>query len=245
MYDGTGQWFGTNVDASGNPTGSGDCTTVCPLTAITPNGNNMNDIKNGPYFYCLFSGIPDMMVPPIAVPEPYNTNKPAKQYYTTQTNFYPKPLSDCPYATIAYFSSSGNVPKLPQGPGGERFCDQWPAGSKLLVMVYDGTVSTSIPQAVTVVGYGIIQIDGYANNWNGHSVSGLGKSGNTAYGHAVKITDLFPSLAGDPHLTDPYIIQPVAGESCTDFLVLLKKIQVFQVKLVDSSNDMGYGMTTH
>jgi Flp pilus assembly protein TadG len=243
-YDGSGQWYTINLDASGNPTGNGDCSD-CQLPTTTPNGNNMDNLKLGPYFYFLFNGISEKTVPPIAVPEPYNPNMPHNQYYKTQASLYTQP-SNCPYATIAYFSSSGNIPKLPLGPGGERFCDQWPIGSRLLVMVYDGTVSANIPQAVTIVGYGVIQIDGYSNGGGSGKVpASLNASGNTAYGHALKITDLFPSLAGDAHLTDPYIITPTSTDTCDSFLSIVKQVKLAQVKLVDSSNNMHYGMTAH
>jgi Flp pilus assembly protein TadG len=240
-YDGTGQWYSAE-------NGTGDCTSNCPMPTTTPNGNNMDNLKASYYPY-LFTGIPDTLVPPVAVREPYNNTKPSNKYYTTQANYYPKPTSNCPYATIAYFASSGNVPKLPKGPGGERFCDAYPKGSKILVMVYDGTVTGNVPQAVTIVGYGIIQIDGYTNSpWNGKSLSSLGASGSTAYGHAVNIKTLYPALPTDASvdLSDPYIIQPAAGGDPCAFLTWLKtNIQVPQVNLVDSGNDMHYGMTTH
>jgi hypothetical protein len=72
-----------------------------------------------------------------------------------------------------------------------------------MVMVYDGTIHDK--DLVTVIGYGVIEIDGYKNGkWNGSSP--LGEKGGTAYGHAVPhgLTD----GGGLADVSDTYLIQP-------------------------------------
>ncbi len=67
-------------------------------------------------------------------------------------------------------------------------------------MVYDGTFTRGVPNAADVltnVGFVAIQIDGYSSsipslNTSGPT-SGIGTSGNTAYGHALA-NILEPSL---------------------------------------------------
>ena len=187
-YDGTGNWW------SASDTGSTDCPA---LASAAPSQGNVDSDKMGSYFNYLFTGITDIpngsIVPPLAVTEVYNSGKGASAYPANQASFYPPPpgttTSNSPYATVSYFSTGGNLPNVPQGPNHARFCDQYPIGSKVMVMVYDGVVTNpggTAPNVVTVIGYGIIQIDGYANGGGGGGVPGnLKASGNTAYGHAI------------------------------------------------------------
>jgi hypothetical protein len=238
-YDGTGNWF------MANNTGSGACSSVASTGA--PKQGTVDNDKMGSYFNYLFTGITDVpnasIVPAMAVPELYNNDYPKYPPNSKQPNYYvyPTPTSASPYATVAYFSTGGNLPTVPQGPGGGRFCDQYPPDvSKLLVMVYDGIVQTpkSASDVVTVIGYGVVQVDGYSSG-SGKNPS-LGSSGNTAYGHAIP-----HGIAGQ---ADPYLIQLPAGATCTDLMQILAELQQNfpAAKLVDSNEaDMHYGMTTH
>jgi hypothetical protein len=237
-YDGTGNWF------SASNTGSTDCPS---LSTAAPSTGDVSNDKMGTYFNYLFTGITDIpngsIVPALAVTEGnYNVNYPAGQ-----ASFYPPPpgttTSNSPYATVTYFADGGNLPTVPQGPNHARFCDQYPIGSKVMVMVYDGVVTNpggTAPFVVTIIGYGIIQIDGYSNGGGGGGVPGnLKASGNTAYGHAVP-----HNLPGQ---SDPYLIQLPAGATCADVMAIIRSVQdeYPTAKLVDSSNNMHYGMTAH
>ena len=82
---------------------------------------------------------------------------------------------------------------------------------------------------VTVVGYGIIQVDTVGPpTWTGHALP-----------HGIAGQD------------DPYIIQPTLANpkfSCSDVMQILAKLQQKYpaAKLVDSNADMHYGMlNTH
>jgi len=191
---------------------TGSCTPSCDsnLTPLPEPGVKtglVNPQKYDQNFAYMFEGIPDNVIPPNAVREvirptinPYTFNN-----YTSAEGNDP---SKCPYATIPYFSSSGTGPVGKKFDAesvydGNRFYNVHPKGDRVLVMVYDGThAGDAFPNqadAVTVVGYGVIEIDGYKNGpWNGSSK--LDDKGGTAYGHAIP-----HGLAGED---DIYIIQP-------------------------------------
>jgi hypothetical protein len=106
---------------------------------------------------------------------------------------YPHPTSSCPFATVAYFSSSGIQPINKQY-NGNSFNEVYPPGEKIVALVYDGTfepqADPNAPNAVTVVGYVLLEIDGYGSS-NPKNLdldlptNKLGTSGNTAYAHAL------------------------------------------------------------
>ncbi|MBI1922550.1 MAG: hypothetical protein HYS23_15885 [Geobacter sp.] len=148
-------------------------------------------------------------VPPTAVKEKY-TDK----YYLTE---YTKPnTSDKPYATVAHMETSGKV-SLNQEVDGKSFQDVYPPGEQIVAMVYDGTFNTDhdpkMPNAVTVVGYVLLQIDGYSSKEPSQMTEAdkktiktgfWGNNGNTAYAHAVApmieggrpFSELYPEING-------------------------------------------------
>ncbi len=216
QYDGAdGHWYSVT-------NGTGSCTD-CTNGNVSgpggaPNNGSINNQKNTFKDY-INNGIPDGLVPPNAVHEAYNPN------YGTgsdaqQQNAY-KAIgtftSQCPYATIPHFDTSGNLSGL-----------NLAVGQKVLVMVYDGyTEKNGGLSVVTVVGYGIIQVDTIgAPTWTGHAIP-HGISGQA----------------------DAYLLQPSsANPSCSDLMQLLAQVQQNfpSAKLVDSNDaDMHYGMTTH
>lgn len=232
-------WHTLPATATGTCT---DCSSGFPSIPGVTSGA-VNSTKFDPSFMYLFTGIPTGVIPPDAVRELIRTLPNGYDFdnYSVSNGNDP---SNCPYATIPYYSSSGNIPTLPKGPNGQTFADRYPKGSRFLVMVYDGThTSNSDPSqanVVTVVGYGVIQVDGYAsgNNFDGTPAS-LGARGNTAYGHAVPhmLTAVDPLVAD---VSDPFLIQPpmdpksARSGSCsfTDLLKTAQSLGGSQVRLV-------------
>lgn len=152
----------------------------------------------------LFNGYTANYPIPTAVKEQPIT--PVSNYPTYSADWYPIPTSSEPYATIAYFSSSGNQP-LSTKFEGKYFKDVYPIGKKIITMVYDGTFKPypdqSMPNAVTNVGFVLIQIDGYANQNPKFLLNEnfLKNDGGTAYGHVLyPIVEPSPSESG---LCDP------------------------------------------
>ena len=204
---GTSAWWAVNRDTT-----TGTCSPNCGNNlAALPGGVTNGDVNPGKFddnFTFLFRGIPDNVIPPNAVREIIRSTPlyPGDNYSLTPNHNDP---SQCPYASIPYFSSSGGGPVVKKfntddALDGARFRDRYPDGSKFMVMVYDGTLTTnpdpSQANVVTVIGYGLIEVDGYKSGPFNGNPSSLGKSGNTAYGHAIK-----HGLAG---ADDEYLIQP-------------------------------------
>jgi Flp pilus assembly protein TadG len=214
QYDGKGTSYG-QVNASGH----GNCSD-CPIPTGSFSGNSINNEKNT-YKGYLNNGIPDGVVPPLAVPEPYNANynscndQKQQKAYKDSGSFN----SQCPYATVPHFAVSGNISGV-----------NWTVGRQLLVMVYDGYTEkgnggSNGPSFVTVVGYGIIQVDSLGPpTWTGHAIK-----------HGIK------------GQADPYLIQP-STSSCSDLMTMLEEVQQkFPAAKLVGSNDsvMHYGMATH
>ena len=199
-------WFTVNDSSV-----SGSCSPSClsNLTPVVGDPGTVNPDKYDANFLYLFNGIPANVIPPNVVRE--IIRNPVSAYtndnYSVANGNDP---SNCPFATLAYFDSSGSGPSNKKlnlesdTSNGLRFWEKYPKGSRFMVMVYDGTHTAS--GAVTVVGYGIIELDGYTNgNFNGDPTSlktgGVGgKGAGTSYGHAVP-----HGLAGQDDL---YLIQP-------------------------------------
>ncbi len=242
QYDASRPWYRPDSNGSGacSDCGFGLMTTAAPNN---PTNGQVDKYKgdNQPY---LFSGIPSGLIPPNAVYEPYDPNYPAGQIAAYEN--YPSTPSHCPYATIPHFSSSGNnflTQTNLNGSGGLSFCQRWPAGSRFIVVVYDGNTQSDGHgvMSVTVVGYGVIQVDGYANGGGGGPApSSLGPSGNTCYGHAAP--------TGVSGQADPYIVQPSPSNPtpyCSDFLPLIRQMEDgnANVRLVDPGlvvDNIGY-----
>ncbi len=195
-------------------------------TGISPKGVKNGDVDPGKFdtnFRYLFGGIPNNIIPPNAVREIIRTDEPysASNYNNTTTFNDP---SNCPFASIPYFAGSGAtavIKKLNVEDDvnyGRSFWEVYPQGSKFIVMVYDGTLVTNPDpnqaNVVTVVGYGVIEVDGYSNSpYNDgdplHDGGIGGSGGGTVYGHALPHN----LTAGDVNtsvvdVSDKYIIQP-------------------------------------
>lgn len=193
-------WHELNPAAANGSCGS--CDTDLVLRDLTGVGSgDVNKTKFDIVFNYMFEGIPDNVIPPNAVREIIRITPGYTEDNYNATN--QNDPSRCPWATVAYFSGSGNITGLPHGPAKIRFYEKWPKGSKFMVMVYDGTGAKEQPNqagAVTVIGYGIIEMDGYSNDPFNGNINDLSTSGSTGYGHAIP-----HKLAGEE---DPYIIQP-------------------------------------
>jgi hypothetical protein len=161
----------------------------------------------------LHEGYPENRIAPTAIKEIYRQTPP---YYPASN--YPIPTSSCPFATVAYFSSSGAQP-VGKYYNGKTMDQVFPAGTKLIVLVYDGTfqpeTDPNAPNTVSIVGYSLVRIDGYSSKIPkelGLTTSGpkldVGTSGNTAYAHALED-----------------IVEPVAGESCDQFFARLMSLR--------------------
>jgi Putative Flp pilus-assembly TadE/G-like len=205
--DNSSDWYSVTA-------GAGNCSDPLTGPAAAPNNGAVNSDKNT-YKGYLNGSIPDSMVPANAIREPnvplgiYDTSAAASYYLNSQP----------PYATLPHFSVGGSLSGV-----------NWTVGQQLIVMVYDGITQGSGYDFVTVVGYGVVQVDSVGPpTWTGHAI----KHG---------------PMAGQD---DPYIIQPSAANptpSCSDMALMLQQLQQnFPVaKLVDSSEaQMHYGMTTH
>ncbi len=253
-HNGNGTWYEVQQNAN-----TGTCSPSCPSNFSqipSANSGTVNPTKYDLNFSYLFNGIPSNVIPPNAVREiiRYSPNYYPDDNYNTSNGNDP---SQCPYATIPYFDSSGSNPLnkkfylATDSLNGIRFWQQYPKGSKLIVMVYDGTHTpgNSVADAVTVVGYGIIQIDGYSDSPFNGDPSTLdpggpnGKGGGTAYGHAVPLP---PQLGAD----DEYILQPPQSDPAPDCSFTQKLQQLVNdvdaegaVVLVDPN--LKYGLVNH
>lgn len=175
----------------------------CSYLSVSPTDTSVNNEKfDSIHLQYLFHGLPADYLPPIPVTENYNPN-----YLTSCDPVAPTPPgSPCPYSTVAYFSSGGaGIPAsgsdpLAQAKDGKTFIEQFPPGTQVITLVYDGiptvkdTVNPQPPNSVTVVGYSLIEIDGYSGNHPKFLTSGNGKKDffsdtvnvvKTMYGHAV------------------------------------------------------------
>jgi Flp pilus assembly protein TadG len=209
-HDGLGStWYSVNTSAPG----TFDCTSCSnffsPMGAYTNiNTGTVNSQKFDSAISYLLNGYPANLPPPDAVKEQYRNNYPASNYPLN-------PTSNCPYATLAYFTSSGMQPIGKKNAKGQTFTDIFPAGKKIIVLVYDGTFypvnDPSAPNAVTNVGYVAVQIDGYASsnpkgltNKGAFDPSFLGSGGNTAYAHAI--SDIVEPATAGPGVCDTTFI---------------------------------------
>lgn len=182
--DGTPSWYLTGPTLSGCDGLSGPMTYNTGFISSAKFDESLGYLFNG-YLSSTYA-VPDAVKEQFVSPYPDNS---ASQYlYNVDPPLTPT-TSFSPYATVTYFPSSGAQP-LNKTFNGEYFKDKYPKGKKVITMVYDGTFESyadpNMPNAVTNVGYVLLEIDGYssgnpkqlANNPNF-----LGTSGNTAYAH--------------------------------------------------------------
>lgn len=186
-HDGSGvSWFDVNPNA--DVTCSTCSSGFYNVTAVTKTTGDISPQKFIEHLTYLHEGFPDNYLLPTAVNEQYRTNYPAP------APNYLIPTSECPYATVPYFSSGGGQPinkekALEDEVDGMKFYDRFTKGQKVVALVYDGTYvpTPGKPYAVTIVGYVLLEIDGYssANPRNLLNPNFLRDRGSTAYAHAI------------------------------------------------------------
>lgn len=188
-HDGSGvSWFDVDPDAdvSCDNCSDGFKKVYGIYTAGTKTTGDISPQKFREHLTYLHKGFPDNYLLPTAVEEQYRVG------YTASN--YPIPTSECPYATVPYFPSGGGQPinkdkALEDEVDGMKFYDRFPKGQKVVALVYDGTYvpTPGKPYAVTIVGYVLLEIDGYspANPRNLLNPNFLRDRGSTAYAHAI------------------------------------------------------------
>lgn len=181
-HDGSGiSWYQVNI----NSASSINCTN-CITGFSGPIAKNTGFVQQDKFdesLQYLHEGYNYIL--PTAVREQFRGNYPASNY--------PIPTSSCPFATLPYFSSSGSQP-INKKYNNKTFDQNFPKGTKIMTLVYDGTfspdVNPNMPNAVTNLGYILLQIDGYAssnpkNLKLDQTTNDLTNSGNTVYAHAL------------------------------------------------------------
>lgn len=192
------QWFQLNTGAGA----ISDCSNPggCPSGFTGPMSVTQGAIdsqKSGISLNYLYGGYPDNYMLPTAIKERDLRTVPPSggSYPCGSANIYPTPTSDCPYATVAYFTSGGTSVLNTSSPfNSTDFYSNFPPGKKVVALVYDGTYQLSASSGAngtTIVGYVLLQIDGYANgNPKGLHLSDTtndlsASGGNTMYAHAI------------------------------------------------------------
>lgn len=241
-----GSWYrvqNTSVTGSCSPSCAANLT---PLSGVST--GNVSNERNSNGLPFLFQGIPDTIIPPNAVRE--LPRDPVDCYssdnYSAANGNNP---SECPYASVPYFPSSGSGPVNKKFDtddpdfafNGLRFWERYRQEDdpQFMVMIYDGSLTAnpdpSQANVVTIVGYGIIEIDGYQSGPFNGNASSLIFRGSTAYGHVIP--------HGLPGTDDIYIIQPSDADRTPDcsFTDKLRQLQdsFGQTRLVDSSIKYG------
>lgn len=196
-HDGSGESWYTITTGTYTPLSCATCAYSLftgPTTVKT--GTVVNSKYDSSLAY-LMDGFPDNYPYPLAVREQYTSNYPTTSYTIPST-------SVCPFATFAYFDGGGTQP-INKVYNGKKFNEVYPPGSKVILMVYDGTFKPesdpNSANAVTNIGYVPVLIDGYSSSnpknflsTNGPT-SNIGTDGSTAYGHALA-NILEPSTPG-------------------------------------------------
>jgi Putative Flp pilus-assembly TadE/G-like len=218
----SGTWYQLKT---GNAAAS-DCSSGCIGTPpsgfngpMTLTQGDVDSGKKGTSLQYVYGGYPDNYMPPTAIYErDIRAIDPSATYPCGTAAIYGSPTtSNCPFATVAYFSSSGNPPinNTTSPFNGKGFSDNFPAGKKVVAMVYDGTfrlLTGSGANGVTIVGYILLQIDGYSSN-NAKNLdltltpNQLSPTqGNTCYAHAI--SDIVePSAFAPIGGCDPVLVQ--------------------------------------
>jgi len=220
-HDGNGiSWYEVITGSSS----SVNCAT-CLLGFNGPVSKNTGSVSSAKFdlnLQYLHEGYPENRILPTAIKEIFRSPTP-----TYPASNYPIPTSSCPFATVAYFPGSGAQP-VNKNYNGKTMDQVYPSGTKLMLLVYDGTfkpdTDPNMPNTVSVVGYSLVQIDGYSSQnpkQLGFTTIGpksdVGTSGNTAYAHALED-----------------IVEPIAGETCDQFFarVMWLRFKGGKIKLV-------------
>jgi hypothetical protein len=204
--DGTGTWWDI-IPAVANSAGCGNCGSAFSGPTIKKTGAIVQDKFDESLQY-LHEGYDYIL--PTAVREEFRV-PPA--VYPVTSNYPLNPTSSCSYATVPYFSGVSSLSPLDFN--GKEFWEDFPPGSKIVTLVYDGTfmpdADPSMANVVTNVGYVLLQIDGYASGNPDDLVDPdfLAAAGpaNTAYAHAI--SDIVQPAGTGPGVCDPSFIQAV------------------------------------
>lgn len=179
-YDSSGQWYKVNTTVT-TPATCSTCSSG--FIAISPPSLNSAAVVDEAKFYLIHGGYEKNFILPTAVLEQLRVSP-------YPANYLSNPTSTCPYATVGYFSGSGS---------GIANDTDFKVGQKLITAVYDGRVENpggGDPKNVTIVGYSLIQIDGYSNN-NPKQLLDSGffnGTKHTLYGHTLDFVE--PSTSG-------------------------------------------------
>ena len=176
-----GTWYEVNKNVVTNI----NCSN-CPSGFIGPTTKNNGFVQSAKFnesLQYLYNGYDYIL--PTSIKERYRGSV---SNYPADSSIYPIPTSECPFATLPYFSGGGITPI------NKDVEDKYPKGKKIITLVYDGTfipdVTPNMPNAITQVGYVLLHVDGYgsANPKNldlDKSPNKLRDSGNTMYAHAL------------------------------------------------------------
>lgn len=180
-YDSSGQWYKVNTTVT-TPVTCGTCSSG--FSPVSPPSLNSSDVVAEAKYYLTHGGYDNNFILPTAVLEELRVSPAYPE------NYLSNPTSSCPYATVGYFSGSGSNP-----------CNDtdFKVGDKIVTVVYDGRVENpggGDPKNVTIVGYSLIQIDGYSSNNPRNLLNPNFFNGNkhTLYGHALDFVG--PSSSG-------------------------------------------------
>lgn len=162
-------WYRLRTGAAASSDCSAGCIGTPPAGFNGPLELTQGDVDNDKFGISLqyvYGGYPDNYMLPTAIREQGIT--PVDYPCGTEAIYATPSTSNCPYATVAYFSGSGNPPiQNTVSPfNGKGFAESFPPGKKVIAMVYDGTyrlASGNGPNGVTIVGYVLLQIDGYSS----------------------------------------------------------------------------------
>lgn len=204
----------------GNPSNAQSCSNCSNgfFNGTTLHNQGYVDSKKGDSLKHLFNGYTSNYLIPTAVVEQYRDPGP----YPGSN--YLDPTSQCPYATVPYFSTSGGYPVTNSSYQGKSFADVYHKGDKVIALVYDGTYITPVsnaPNSVTIVGYVLLEIDGYGTNPRNRDSDDSGNieqgelndsQGNTVYAHA-----LAPIVEPDETISDP-------NERCESFFTEIRQV---------------------
>jgi len=166
-----------------------------------PSTGDVNSDKTGTNFEYFFNdvGYPSSRLLPSAV---YEIKRNPLSGYPDVNNYTPangNDPSNCPYATVPYYSESGGPVLSQSNKDGKTVPEVIHKGDKIVCGVYDGSHVGSTPKPLTIVGFVAIEVDGYENKnpkniplqggnnlsaWN-HNKSVLKDNAASMYGHAV------------------------------------------------------------
>lgn len=198
-HDGGGaSWFNVKEDPPALTCGINCGSVFENISAVTKKTGEVSQEKfSERSLGFIHNGFPEDYPLPTAVREQFILSP--KTYPDNTNEYYPDPTSECPYATVPFFATGGNPP-IQKTFEGKSFYDSFPVGKKLVALVYDGALGTtstgvnSPPNTGTIVGYVLLQIDGYADEPPKELDLGLGSKGSkklgdkgkTAYAHALQ-----------------------------------------------------------